>query len=347
MRKLSGVCLALAMLLSASCPRPAEAAPVKPKHSGNAPPLRFPVSRKNATNVPPSGAAGGGGALQQKQLPVPTLSQRLRDAETKDGYKLARDVSFASDRQLSGDLYLPLGTAANAKMPAILLIHEGAWIGGDKRSSSSVDLAERLVRHGYIIFSADYRLIKDGGIYPQSVKDVRDALGFLAQNASQIGIDSNGIGVFGASVGGTMALLVAYTPNSGSFEGITYKNVEAKPKVAVAYCPLTDMRDTELTWVIKYMDDTPWHTPELFAEASPITHVKSGCPTLCIHGTDDVTVSFKQSQALVKELQAAGIEAGLVPIAKVRHIAFNELPVAARELAFARLLEFFDKHLKH
>lgn len=274
------------------------------------------------------------------------LPAKLSTLPVKKGVRIVHDLLFAPDRKLSGDLYLPGDIARGAKLPAVLIIHGGAWTMGNKSFPGEIDLGERLARHGYAVFSADYRLVKDGGTYPKSIKDVKDAYGFMVQNADALGIDKNNIGVFGASVGGMMALLVAYAPNTGAFEPLLYKNISVKPKAAVCYAPVTDVRDTELTWVIKYMDDTPWHSPEIYAEASPVTYVKSACPTLCIHGTDDVTVAFTQSESLVKALKAAGIETELVPIKNARHLPFHEEPGPVRELAFSRLIQYFDTHLK-
>jgi acetyl esterase/lipase len=303
------------------------------------------VARHDAVKSGSDTSVGSGNTLSAAVKPPISLTQLLQHAEVKDGYRLARDVEFAPDRKLAGDLYLPMQAAANSRLPAVLIVHGGAWTLGNKSFPGETDLGERLAKHGFIAFSADYRLIKDGGIYPKSIKDVRDAFGWMVQNADQLGIDKNRIGVFGASVGGMMALLAAYAPNSGNLQAQTYKNIEVKPKAAVMYAPLTDLRETELTWVIKYMDDTPWHSPELYAEASPITYVKTACPTMCIQGTDDVTVPFQQSESLVKALQAAGVEAQLVPIPKARHLPFHEEAGPVRELGFARLLEYFTKYL--
>lgn len=293
-------------------------------------------------------------APAKTRLPAPaaavvraqSLPTMLSNAEKLDGYRLVRDIEYAPDRKLKGDLYLPATVSPGTKLPAVMIVHGGAWTLGDKSFPGEKDLGERLARHGYAAFSIDYRLIRDGGIYPRSIKDVRDAYSYLLQNADTLGLDRNHFGVMGASVGATMVLLTAYGANGASLAVTPSPTPFVKPAAAVAYAPMTDLRDTEVTWVIRYMDDTPWHSPEIFAEASPITYVKTGCPTLCIHGTDDVTVPFQQSDSFIKALKAAGVDAELAPIPKTRHTPFHEEAGGVREFAFARLIEFFDKRLK-
>jgi len=266
-------------------------------------------------------------------------------AETKAGCRAIKDIVYAPDRGLAGDLYVP-NVDDGGLHPAVIVIHGGAWTKGQRNSIDQIDIAHRLTEHGYAAFLIDYRLIQDGGLYPSPIKDVNDAFGYLVTNAAKWGVDPNRIGMFGGSVGGTMALLSAYAPHTGPFAPSTYKDVTQKVRAVVANSPLTDIRDIELTWVIKWMNDTPWHTPKIYADASPVTYVTSAVPTLLIHGTADSTVDFNQSVTLAKALRANGVTAELVQLPGANHHPlYNDL-VADRERAFARMFQFLDKNLK-
>lgn len=277
--------------------------------------------------------------------PPVNLTNRIKSAIVKSGYRFVPDVPYVPEgRPCTGDFYLP-AQASDKPQPAIIVVHGGAWVIGSKTDSGESDIAQRLARHGYVVFSIDYRLISDGALYPASIRDTKDALGFVVENAAKLNIDTSRIGMYGGSAGGMMAMLAAYSPNSGTLQADHYKTLSTKPKCVVAYCPVTDIRNFEKTWIFRYLDDTPYHSPEKFVEASPITYVKTAVPTLCIHGDDDPMVPAEQSEELVKALKAAGIQAEYVIVPNVRH-AFHEQPGPGRELAFARLQSFFDSQLK-
>lgn len=280
-----------------------------------------------------------------KMAPMVDLSSRIKSAVVKVGYRFVPDVPYVPEgKPCTGDFYLP-AQASDKPQPMIIVVHGGAWVIGSKTDSGEADIAQRLARHGYVVFSIDYRLISDGALYPASIRDTKDALGFVVENAAKLNIDTKRIGMYGGSAGGMMAMLAAYSPNTGTLQADHYKTLSTKPVCVVAYCPVTDLRNFEKTWIFRYLDDTPYHSPEKFVEASPITYVKTAVPTLCIHGDDDPMVPKEQSEELVKALKAAGIQAEYIVVPNVRH-AFHEQAGPGRELAFARLLAFFDSQLK-
>ncbi|MEZ6089900.1 MAG: prolyl oligopeptidase family serine peptidase [Pirellulaceae bacterium] len=76
-------------------------------------------------------------------------------------------------------------------------------------------------------------------------------------------------------------------------------------------------------------------------EASPITHVsRNDPPFLLIHGTQDRTVPYSQSELLHQALEQVEVESILVPVDGGGHGGFPP-----EELA-NRLRQFFDKHLR-
>src|SRR5262245_23359011 len=59
------------------------------------------------------------------------------------------------------DLYLPRDTAADSKLPLVIWIHGGAWMGGTKDNP----LARVMVERGFAVASVEYRLSRDA-IWP-------------------------------------------------------------------------------------------------------------------------------------------------------------------------------------
>jgi dipeptidyl aminopeptidase/acylaminoacyl peptidase len=88
--------------------------------------------------------------------------------------------------------------------------------------------------------------------------------------------------------------------------------------------------------------------PEVWKEASPITHVSSDdAPTFILHGDKDPLVPVEQSQRIAEALRKAGVEVRLVVIEGMGH-GFNGNPTVRQKAldALNEALAFFDRHLK-
>src|SRR5262249_35929540 len=102
--------------------------------------------------------------------------------------------------------------------PAILVIHGGGWLEGDKSSFASkkygvpgniVDFAEQ----GFVGVAINYRL---SGVtpFPAALEDCKSAVRWLRAHAKQYNVDPLRIGAFGNSAGGHLALLLGMTRRS-------------------------------------------------------------------------------------------------------------------------------------
>jgi acetyl esterase/lipase len=114
------------------------------------------------------------------------------------------------------DLYQPLGDTLQDR-PLLLLLHGGAFIIGDKATSTMRELAYDFARKGYVVASINYRM----GFNPASksslersayraVQDARAALRFLSYNARTYHIDPDCIFLGGSSAGAITALNAAF-----------------------------------------------------------------------------------------------------------------------------------------
>ncbi|MEP6684940.1 MAG: alpha/beta hydrolase [Parafilimonas sp.] len=127
-----------------------------------------------------------------------------------------------TNQQLGLDIYKP-PNAQGKKFPAILLVHGGSFIGGNKKGLEST--CSKLANNGYVAISIDYRLgwgfvskatttcndtIKLKQAMYRSVQDTHAALRYLAKHADEYNIDTNWIFVGGQSAGAITALTTAY-----------------------------------------------------------------------------------------------------------------------------------------
>ena len=105
--------------------------------------------------------------------------------------------------KLIGDLYRPDG---GGKAPVLVAVHGGGWQVGARAFYQH--WGAYLARHGYALFSIDYRLGKSG-VYPAAVYDVKAAVQFVRAKAGELGLDPDRIGVIGDSAGAHLAAMVA------------------------------------------------------------------------------------------------------------------------------------------
>ena len=122
--------------------------------------------------------------------------------------KLARvqDLSIPTrdDMKLTARLFAP---AMDAPLPVLLFFHGGGFTVG------SVASHEPLCRHlahlaHCAVLSVDYRLAPEAK-FPTAAEDAWDALTWLRDQASALGLDGQRIAVGGDSAGGTLAAVTA------------------------------------------------------------------------------------------------------------------------------------------
>lgn len=103
-------------------------------------------------------------------------------------------------------LYAPKVTGA-ANLPVLLYLHGGGFTVGSLTTHDV--LCRQLSSHGHCaVVSLDYRLAPEHR-FPVAVHDSWDALNWLHQHGSSLGLDSQRLAVGGDSAGGTLAAVCA------------------------------------------------------------------------------------------------------------------------------------------
>jgi acetyl esterase/lipase len=249
--------------------------------------------------------------------------------------------STVSGKDLKLNAFLPV-TATNP-VPAIVEIHGGWWFGGDAASRvEGVGGWQWFMRRNLTIFSIQYRLGKNGG-FPENIRDCRNAIRFIRQNAKRFNIDPNRIMVTGGSAGGHLSLMVAMVPDDFPDRGPTpgLENVSAKVSGSFSFIPPTDFvrfwnqgpddvitnSDGKISFRgpdDKIPDDSHPRLRILFSgiapdtdehkalyfQMSPVGHVRADVsPLLICDGEKDPIVPGLHGKALYEKLKAAGADA--------------------------------------
>jgi acetyl esterase/lipase len=116
------------------------------------------------------------------------------------------------DRALHLDIFRP--APDHARDQGLVLVHGGAWRSGSKAHFYA--LADRLAQRGYTVFLPEYRLSPEAP-FPAGLLDVSDAMVWVKAHAAEFGLTAGHIALGGASSGGQMAALVAYSDAAGMF----------------------------------------------------------------------------------------------------------------------------------
>ena len=261
--------------------------------------------------------------------------------------KVVREVEYArvDGQALKLDLYLPKKPVG--ALPVVVWIHGGSWNSGSKDFCPIGFMAARNVA----IVSINYRLTETAA-FPAPLFDCKGAVRWLRAHAGEYGLDAGHVGLFGASAGGHLALLLATTENHPELEGDVGGNLNFSSRVqcVCAFYPPTDLnrlvtdpaaRTHDNGDVAKLIGGAVAYHLDQAAAASPLTYVDKSCPPVyLLHGSADKLVPPEQSVWFYEALVKAGVPAHLEIVPNKGH-GIIAPPKAAQEI-----FDFFDRYLK-
>ncbi|WP_067667198.1 alpha/beta hydrolase [Nocardia miyunensis] len=262
-----------------------------------------------------------------------------------------RTTTFATidGQQLHLDAYRPTQPAAGA--PAIVFVHGGGFISGDRGESNS--WFSWLATQGVTVFSIDYRLSPPPR-WQQATGDVKCALGWVREHAGEFGIARSNISVAGDSAGGNLALMAAYTVGDRQFPPTCHVS-ETPVRSVIALYPLTNLPaaldDTRMPYSIRTMLDrytggSVDRYRDRYLAASPTEHVTPGLPpTLLVQGGSDHLVPADQSEHLATALDAAGVRVQMLELPWVDHAFITQWGGWGSQLLRPQLAKFIQQHL--
>ncbi len=240
--------------------------------------------------------------------------------------------------------------------PAVVAIHGGAWIQGNKEMDNKVYVCQVLARNGYVVFNIDYRLAPKYPIKLQ-VEDAMGAVIWVKEHAKEYGADPERVGVVGGSAGGHLAAMVGWASDDPYFQptGHPEAGVDSKVKVAALYYPVIDVNRT----LKENGDGIAWLGDALLAgktgkayreelkRISPINFIKADDPpTIFLTGDADELKLYPQSVESVKKLKDLGVDAELFTAPGKKHGFTWEYWDPASVDSVMAIVKFFDRYLK-
>ncbi len=231
----------------------------------------------------------------------------------RKGVRRTRNVEYrrAGGRRLRLDVFEPTAPR-EGRRPAVLQIHGGAWVIGDKREQG-IPLLNHLAANGWVGFNVNYRL-SPFATWPDHLVDLKAALAWIREHADEYGVDPDFIAVTGGSAGGHLTAMVALTANDPRYQP-GFEDADTSVQAAVPFYGVYDWTDRQGVnhpdflrlfiepWVMKafYADE-----PERFREASPLDQVRADAPPFFVlHGDQDTLAPVEDARLFVERLREA------------------------------------------
>jgi acetyl esterase/lipase len=179
-------------------------------------------------------------------------------------------------RPLHLDLRVPAGAGP---FPVVVWIHGGAWWSGSRlrlpEPIAAVGFHDRLLRRGYAVADADYRLSREA-TFPAQLYDVKAAIRWLRAYTDELHLDPARFAAWGESAGGHLAALAGLTGGTDDGVQAVVDWYGAAGMLGGLRAPLPD--DAPAVWLL---GGQPSEHPALAAEASPLRRVHPAAPPSC------------------------------------------------------------------
>ena len=245
-------------------------------------------------------------------------------------------------RELQLDVHVPV--AAAGPVPCVIWVHGGGFETG-ARWRSPLQWPQRvqfgkMLAAGLAVATIDYRHAAEDPDRLGCVRDTRAAIRYVRHHAAHFGIDPARLGIWGESAGGYLAAFAGLLGDGPSHvpgtDLLGDEGVEDESSALTAVADWYGVHD--LTTMLSAADAarTGLTRAQLWA-SSPLAHVTPQAPPFfLVHGLEDRTVPFAQSDALHAALVEAGADSTLIGIPGADHVfaGVDPLPLMDQTIAW-------------
>lgn len=280
------------------------------------------------------------------------MRKKLAVEITREQIGLITDIVYAqkpywfesSMRCLRMNLMKPRG---EGPYPVIIWLCGGAWKMMDKgyHLPEMVYLAEK----GFAIASIEYRMTNEAQ-FPGQIEDVKEAIRFLRAHSEEFCLNPEKFGIMGESAGGYLAVLAGTTGETRIFDkGANLEYTSRIQAVCDWYGPVDfiDFARENNGYAASpealLLGGAAYENRETAIRANPCTYLTPNTPPIMIvHGNQDGTVPFRQSEILYEQLCANGTPVEFYELENTDHADRHFVQPEIRAL----ILDFFTRHLQ-
>jgi acetyl esterase/lipase len=222
-------------------------------------------------------------------------------------YRSTHNLAYGPGANQTYDFYEPRVDVAGSPRPALLVIHGGGYVSGDKSWAEKV--AEKFCPWGYVVVGINYTLAPEG-TWPMQLDEAQIALNHM-RSSPWMDIKEP-IAGFGVSAGAHLAAAL-------HLMGDLPIAVGASGPWDFIHCS-TPQLDEPLRLLLGLAPGAPI-PPGLRAMMSPVTWVKPSADMLLIHAKHDPLIPFQNAINFEAALRAVGAKVVLLPIDSDSHSA--------------------------
>lgn len=253
----------------------------------------------------------------------------------------------AGPRKLLADIFVPKG---NGPFPAVVVVHGGGWLNGDKAKFRALAIA--LAERGYVTMAVGYRLGHEAK-FPAGIQDCNAAVRFLRGKAKQYHVNPQQIGAVGGSAGGHLVGLMAAAPHVNALQGDAgHQDQSSALQAAIVMAGPMQMASGSVAersrkspqksnsnqWLGKTIDEAP----ALYELSDAYLHLSEKTPPLLfMMGEHDHPERNAPSREKLKSL---GVTTGVKVYPNGKHGCWNQLPWFNDMVV--DMDQFFQEHLK-
>lgn len=258
-----------------------------------------------------------------------------------EGITVYPNIAYGSEATTRLDIYIPRNQTGLNK--TLVAIHGGGWISGNKE-----EIFPQLIPfllEGWSVVNVEYRL---GGVAaaPAAVIDVRCALQWVFEQATNYQFDPENIVVIGGSAGGHLATLCSILPNQAGLDFSPNQFSPVKVAAIINLFGIMDVNDV-LEGVNRRDYAVLWFGQQsnpaaLATQLSPLQYIRPGLPPiLTIHGDNDQLVPYPHAVKLHEKLQEMAVPNQLLTLPNAGHGGFS--PQEAH-LIYQAIQDFLQQH---
>ncbi|MGB0372171.1 MAG: alpha/beta hydrolase [Opitutales bacterium] len=227
------------------------------------------------------------------------IAQPVERYSSKLGLTPSKQIEFLNPEEgqpLKLHVFMPEGYSEELKYPCVVLFFGGGWNGGT--AEQFYGQCGYLASRGMVAISAEYRVKKRYGTPPQvAAEDAKEAIRYIREHSSELGIDPERIIAGGGSAGGHVAAAAAFCPK---IDSNTASPISPVPNGLILYNAVYDNGPDGYGHgrVKKYWEDI-----------SPLHNIRPGLPpTLVLLGTNDRLIPVSTAEVFQEKMRAAGNE---------------------------------------
>ena len=244
------------------------------------------------------------------------LQQKIMDRYAPKNIQVQHDIVYATQPNLSFDLYQDSQLQDLAARPTIVWIHGGGWIAGSKAHARGY--FKLLASQGFNVIAVQYQFAPHA-TYPTQLQQIDQALNYITQHAEKYQLNPQQLYLAGDSAGANLASHYAALLSNPTFaqQSNLQPTIHRKQlKGLILHCGIYDLKAFVETapdemniveWgvynlVQAYTGDRKQDS-EFLKNISPIQHLTANYPAVFISGGNKDFLTETQSMPMLHALQ--------------------------------------------